>query len=143
MPRLLNHPSIIIWSIGNEIREMETPKVIAVEKMLANHIRKMEPTRPITAAVNGLSPTKDEFFSNLDVCGYIYGAGGDHGVPDLYAHDHNRLPNRVMFGSESYAMATFETWMPGVDHPYVIGDFVWTAFDYLGEASIGWRGYWQ
>jgi beta-galactosidase len=48
-----------------------------------------------------------------------------------------------MFGSESYAMATFATWMPVIDHPYVIGDFVWTAFDYIGEASIGWRGYWQ
>jgi len=138
-----NHPSIIMWSIGNEIREMETPKVIAVEKMLAGHIRKIEPTRPITAAVNGLRPQKDEFFSNLDVAGYNYGAGGDHGVPDLYAHDHNRVPNRVMFGSESYAMETFATWMPVIDHPYVIGDFVWTAFDYIGEASIGWRGYWQ
>jgi len=138
-----NHPSIIMWSIGNEIREMETPKVIEVEKMLAAHIRKMEPTRPITAAVNGLSPKKDEFFSNLDLAGYNYGAGGDHGVPDLYAHDHDRVPNRVMLGTESYAMATFATWMPVIDHPYVIGDFVWTAFDYIGEASIGWRGYWQ
>ena len=61
----------------------------------------------------------------------------------IYVQDHERVPNRVMFGSESYAMETFGTWMPVVDHPYVIGDFVWTAFDYIGEASIGWRGYWQ
>ncbi len=33
--------------------------------------------------------------------------------------------------------------MDVVDNPFVIGDFVWTAFDYIGEASIGWRGYWQ
>lgn len=138
-----NHPSIILWSIGNEIRDMENPEVIAVEKMLAQHIRKIEPTRPITAAVNNLRPQKDEFFSNLDVCGYNYAAGGDHGKKSIYVQDHERVANRVMFGSESYAMETFGTWMPVVDHPYVIGDFVWTAFDYIGEASIGWRGYWQ
>jgi beta-galactosidase len=138
-----NHPSIIMWSIGNEIRDMESPKVIAVEKMLAEYIRKIEPTRPVTAAVNNLRPQKDEFFSNLDVCGYNYAAGGDHGQRSIYVTDHDRVPNRVMFGSESYAMETFGAWMPVVDHPYVIGDFVWTAFDYIGEASIGWRGYWQ
>lgn len=138
-----NHPSIIMWSIGNEIREMETPKVIAVEKMLADHIRKIEPTRPVTAAVNNLSPKKDEFFSNLDVCGYNYAAGGDHLQEHLYVQDHKRMPKRVMFGSESYALETFSSWMAVADNPFVIGDFVWTAFDYIGEASIGWRGYWQ
>ncbi len=138
-----NHPAVIMWSIGNEIRDMENPKVIAVEKMLGDHIRKIEPTRPITAAVNNLRPQKDEFFSNLDVCGYNYAAGGDHGQKSIYVQDHERVPNRVMFGSESYAMETFGTWMPVVDNAYVIGDFGWTAFDYIGEASIGWRGYWQ
>lgn len=138
-----NHPSVILWSIGNEIRDMENPKVIAVEKMLGNYVRKLDPTRPVTAAVNNLRPQKDEFFSNLDICGYNYAAGGDHGVKDIYAFDHHRVPNRIMFGSESYAMETFDTWMFAYDHPYVVGDFVWTAFDYIGEASIGWRGYWQ
>lgn len=138
-----NHPSVILWSIGNEIRDMETRPVIEVEKMLAAEVRALDPTRPVTAAVNNLRPQKDEFFSNLDVCGYNYAVGEDHGKNDLYGKDHERLPNRVMFGSESYAMETFGTWMAVEDHPYVIGDFVWTAFDYIGEASIGWRGYWQ
>jgi len=48
-----------------------------------------------------------------------------------------------MAGTESYALEAFGSWMAVVDNPYVIGDFVWTAFDYIGEASIGWRGYWQ
>ena len=46
-----------------------------------------------------------------------------------------------MFCTESYPLDTFGAWMAVLDHPYVIGDFVWTAWDYLGEASIGWRGY--
>jgi len=138
-----NHPSIIIWSIGNEIRDMENPKVIEVAKMLGNYIRQLEPTRPIAAAVNNLRPQKDPFFATLDVCGYNYAAGGDHGKESLYKLDHDRMPERVMMGTESYAMEAFGAWMGVVDNPYVIGDFVWTAFDYIGEASIGWRGYWQ
>jgi len=138
-----NHPSVIIWSIGNEIRDMENPQVIAVAKMLGEHIRRLEPTRPIAAAVNNLRPQKDPFFAALDVCGYNYAAGGDHGKESLYELDHDRVPGRVMVGTESYAMEAFDAWMGVVDHPYVIGDFVWTALDYIGEASIGWRGYWQ
>jgi beta-galactosidase len=138
-----NHPSIIIWSIGNEIRDMENPKVIEVAKMLGGYIRQLEPTRPIVAAVNNLRPEKDPFFATLDVCGYNYAAGGDHGKESLYKLDHDRMPDRVMMGTESYAMEAFGAWMGVVDNPYVIGDFVWTAFDYIGEASIGWRGYWQ
>jgi beta-galactosidase len=61
----------------------------------------------------------------------------------LYRQDHNRLPERIMIGTESYPLEAFSAWMGVVDNPWVIGDFVWTAFDYIGEASIGWRGYWQ
>ncbi len=138
-----NHPSIIIWSIGNEIKGMENPEVIAVGKMLANHIRQLEPTRPIAAAVNNLRPQKDSFFSILDVCGYNYAAGGDHHKKNIYALDHERVPARIMFGTESYPLEAFSAWKAVLDYSYVMGDFVWTAFDYIGEASIGWRGYLQ
>ena len=138
-----NHPSIILWSIGNEIRGMETPEVVAVAKMLSDHIRKLEPTRPVTAAVNGLNPKKDPFFSTLDVGGYNYATGGDHLRGSIYAIDHKRVPGRIMMGTESYPLEAFSAWMDVIDHDYLIGDFVWTAFDYIGEASIGWRGYWQ
>lgn len=138
-----NHPSVIIWSIGNEIRDMENPKVIEVAKMLGDHIRKLEPTRPVAAAVNNLRPQKDPFFATLDLCGYNYAAGGDHMQESLYKQDHTRLPERIMMGTESYPLEAFGAWMGVEDNPWVIGDFVWTAFDYIGEASIGWRGYWQ
>jgi beta-galactosidase len=136
-----NHPSIIMWSIGNEIPGMHKPEVVEVAKMLSDFIRNIEPSRPITAAVNGLRPDKDPYFAALDVAGYNYAAGGDHNKKSLYAHDHTRLPNRIMYGAESYPLEAFGSWMDVLDNPYVIGDFVWTAFDYIGEASIGWRGY--
>lgn len=129
-----NHPSIIMWSIGNEIPYMGGPRVDSVAKVLADYVRSMEPTRPVTAAVNSVSPVMDNFFSALDVCGYNYAV--DHYVPD-----HERKPNRVMFATESFPLDAFDYWMAVRDHPWVIGDFVWTAWDYIGEASIGWRGY--
>lgn len=138
-----NHPSVIIWSIGNEIRDMETPKVIEVAKMLSNQLHKIEPTRPVTAAVNSLRPQKDPFFATLDVGGYNYATGGDHLMGSMYPIDHARVPGRVMMGTESYPLEAFGAWMDVLDHDYLIGDFVWTSFDYIGEASIGWRGYWQ
>ena len=141
--RDINHPSVILWSIGNEIRGMESPEVIGVEKMLAAKVRSIDPSRQVTAAVNNLRPEKDPFFSNLDVCGYNYAASGDHGKENIYALDHKRVPDRVMFGSESYPLAAFSAWMMVMDNAFVTGDFVWTAIDYIGEASIGWNGYWQ
>lgn len=138
-----NHPSVIMWSIGNEIRGMETPEVVAVARMLGDHIRKLEPTRPVTAAVNGLNPKKDPYFATLDIGGYNYATGGDHSQGSMYSIDHKRVPGRIMMGTESYPLEAFSAWMDVLDHDYLIGDFVWTAFDYIGEASIGWRGYWQ
>jgi len=138
-----NHPSVIIWSIGNEIPNRTKPEVVKLAQELGDYIRRMEPTRPITSAVNDLREDKDPYFATLDVAGYNYAAGGDHLKQTLYEFDHNRLPKRIMYGSESYPLEAFDSWMNVIDHPYVVGDFVWTAFDYIGEASIGWRGYWQ
>ncbi len=131
-----NHPSIILWSIGNEIPNMDSPAVAQTARMLADYVRQLDPTRPVTAAVNALSQKKDPFFAPLDVCGYNYALGS-------YDSDHQRLPERIIYGSESYPLDACEYWLAVPDRPWVIGDFVWTAFDYLGEASIGWRGYMQ
>jgi len=138
-----NHPSVIMWSIGNEIPNRHKPEIVEVAKMLGDFIRLIDPTRPVTSAVNDLKPDKDPYFATLDIAGYNYASGGDHNQKNLYETDHTRLPLRVMVGLESYPLEAFGSWMDVVDHPYVIGDFVWTAFDYIGEASIGWRGYFQ
>jgi beta-galactosidase len=131
-----NHPSVILWSIGNEIPSRAKPETVATAKALADYVRKLDPTRPVTSAVNDMGEDKDPYFSTLDVAGYNYMVG-------KYEADHARVGKRVMVATESFPLEAFDYWMGVVDHPYVIGDFVWTAFDYIGEASIGWRGYWQ
>ena len=141
--RDFNHPSIIIWSIGNEIPGMNTPEVVKTAQTLADFVRANDPTRPVTAAVNGLNPDKDPFFAELDIAGYNYGSGGDHQNKSIFDTDHERVPSRIMVQTESYALEAFRSWMDVMDHPWLVGDFVWTGFDYIGEASIGWRGYWQ
>jgi len=130
-----NHPSIIMWSIGNEIPGMDKPEVVNMAKILADHVRSLDSTRPVTAAVNQVKDDKDSFISNFDVAGYNYAF-------ERYKSDHERDPKRVMAATESSPFLAFDYWMGVIDNPWVIGDFVWTSFDYIGEASIGWRGFW-
>lgn len=141
--RDINHPSIILWSIGNEIPGMDSPEVVKTAQLLADFVRKSDPSRLVTAAVNGLNPRKDPYFGTLDIAGYNYGSGGDHQKNNIFETDHIRVPSRIMIQTESYPLEAFKSWMDVIDHPWLTGDFVWTAFDYIGEASIGWRGYYQ
>ncbi len=129
-----NHPSIIMWSIGNEIPGMDRRSIADTAKILVDYVRSVDNTRPVTAAANGVSDQKDAFFSALDVCGYNY-------AKDKYVSDHDRKPNRIIVSTESFALEQFDYWMDVLDHPWVIGDFIWTGFDYIGESSIGWPGY--
>ncbi|NQU85053.1 MAG: glycoside hydrolase family 2 protein, partial [Mariniphaga sp.] len=136
-----NHPSVIMWSIGNEIPERGSPEGEEISKMLVDYIKAIDDTRPITAAVNGLGSDKDPYFATLDLAGYNYSFGGDHGQTSIFEKDLERVPGRISYCSESYPLVAFGAWMEVVDYPYVLGDYVWTGFDYLGEASIGWLGY--
>ena len=141
--RDINHPSIILWSIGNEIPGMNAPEVVKTAAMLSAFVRKADPSRKVIAAVNNINPDKDPFFATLDIAGYNYGSGGDHEKSNIFDIDHNRVPSRIMVQTESYPLEAFKSWMDVIDYSWLAGDFVWTAFDYIGEASIGWRGYWQ
>lgn len=136
-----NHPSIIMWSIGNEIPEKGKPEGVETASKLAGYVRNLDKTRPVTAAVNELGADKDPYFATLDVCGYNYAIMDNYTDSNLYEQDHQRLPKRIMFGTESYPLEAFATWKAVEADPYVLGDFVWTAWDYIGEASIGWLGY--
>ncbi len=136
-----NHPSIIMWSIGNAIPERATPVGVRRSQMIGDYVRTLDPTRPVTAAVNGPTSDKDDLFATLDLSGYNYAVGGDHRQEKL--KDHKRCPRRIIYCAESYPLEAFGSWMAVCDYSYVFGDFVWTAFDYLGESGIGWPGYRQ
>ena len=69
-------------------------------------------------------------FTYLDVGGYNY-------EWQQYAPDHTEFPERVMVGTESFPEQAFENWKSIDASPWVIGDFVWTAIDYIGESGIG------
>lgn len=132
-----NHPSVIMWSIGNEVQERARPEGVQVARQLADHVRALDPTRPVTAAINephnksGISwSATEDVFATLEVCGYNY-------QRHQYAPDLELFPQRVVFGSESFPKEAFEYWMDVMEHEHVIGDFVWTSLDYLGESGIG------
>jgi beta-galactosidase len=131
-----NHPSVLFWSVGNEIPEQGTREGAATARELAQRIRRLDSTRPITQGVNMDSPQNAIQFAEVDVAGYNY---RDH----LFASDHVAFPKRVMYTSESTSKEAFRYWEPVESMPWVIGDFVWTSFDYLGESGIGWMGYSQ
>jgi beta-galactosidase len=125
-----NHPCVVMWSIGNEIPERFDASGAATARMLADHIRSMDSSRPVTAAFNNPSATGDSFFSALDICGYNYS-------PQSFERDHARLKNRLMMTTESFPKDALEYWIQVTRLPCVVGDFVWTAWDYRGESAIG------
>lgn len=125
-----NHPSVIMWSIGNEIPERGDASGVKTAKELADFVRSIDPTRPVTAAYNGVGEGADPFLATLDICGYNY-------CPDSFEPDHKRVPNRVMMTTESFPNESFKYWSRVEQFPYVVGDFIWTAWDYRGESGIG------
>ncbi len=128
-----NHPSVVMWSIGNELPEQGSPAYAAVGGKIVKMIRSMDPTRAISVGAHpGTDPWEalDDLFDQLDVVGYNY-------KPEKYEADHERRPKRVILGTESFPMKCFEHWMAVEDMPWVAGDFVWTAMDYLGESALG------
>jgi len=153
-----NHPCVVIWSTGNEIPErggLDNGYRLATQ--LAEKIRELDGTRPVSNGIcslwagldddlmknhsqnqntsEGLIDTTWEkatepFTNGLDVVGYNY-------MEEIYERDHEMFPERVILGSENFPKEIGFRW-PMVERlPYVIGDFTWTAWDYLGEAGIG------
>jgi beta-galactosidase len=162
-----NHPSVIMWSIGNEVPERTgVSDGYAWARKQADFVRSLDATRWITSALpflfeemftdpeimeslsdaqslfdpKKLAPTDPatdswgnrtrEFNEALDVVGYNY-------LFSRYDWDGNHFPGRVIAGTETFPFLAFEFWKETERLPYVIGDFVWTSIDYLGESGIG------
>jgi beta-galactosidase len=128
-----NHPSIIMWGIGNEIPEVWIAEGAPIAKQLAERVRSLDSTRPLTQAFPGATygPNPDAAISNVDIAGYNYNLAQNG------PEDRRRVPGRIMMTTESFPADAFEQWQLVQDHPYIVGEFVWTAMDYLGESGIG------
>lgn len=154
-----NHPCVVSYSIGNEIGERDGHGEGAKwAKRLHDKFKSLDSTRPTMSALCGIfgeeedegsnfdaNMQKDEkdiwgeatkeYLAPLDIAGYNY-------LLDRYEKDHERFPNRVIVASETHAINTYDYWQGVVKHPYVIGDFIWAAVDYLGEVGVG-KVYWK
>lgn len=179
-----NHPCVIMYSIGNEIAELGTKEGQTLCGEIADFVRTIDASRPVTAGINvmlaamaakgkglynnegdskasGASmdnmPTS-EFFNvlmnkmggimekmsvrkgageaiagaceKLDISGYNYAA-------PRYEKEGTLYPGRVIVGSETLPKVLYHNWQLVKKLPYLIGDFMWTSWDYLGESGIG------
>ncbi len=158
-----NHPSVVLWSLGNEIGEQHAPGGAEVLRMLADIAHREDPTRPITTGNDHIyaddGATTVEFLELLDVVGYNY-VDRWHERRELYAEqDRHAHPDWKLIGTESVVVwATRGEYSLGDDpervqpnyttgmiraeqlwryvalHDYFAGDFMWTGIDYLGES---------
>lgn len=174
-----NHPSVLFYTIGNEIPETGTPWGASRNRAMAELLRKEDPTRLVVNCLNGLfsvmphiheimdeidrgsnhapgdintlmttfdarlddvmchqmvTDVIEETFAGVDVCGYNY-------MQARYIPDGERYPNRIIIGSETNPDKIGYNWPLICSLNYVIGDFCWTGWDYIGEAGVGKNDY--
>ncbi|MFT7723226.1 MAG: glycoside hydrolase family 2 TIM barrel-domain containing protein [Roseateles sp.] len=139
-----NHPSIVMWSVGNEVDYPNDPfshpvlgakyrpaappasDLLRWGPPLVDAVRRLDPTRPVTAAMASVEMSDAVGFAALfDVAGYNYQEA-------RYAADHAKFPRRVIYGSEN--RHDYRAWAIVRDTPWISAQFLWTGFDYLGEA---------
>ena len=169
-----NHPSVVLYSTGNEIFEICTPKGIETSRMLSDYFHELDSTRFTTNGINGafaagdglmkivdditggtadtksgdvnvfmgymetsmplivqhdvISKILEQLDTTMDVLGYNY-------MTSRYIPDSKKYPSRVMVGSETYPKQISENWQTIMSVDSAIGDFTWTAWDYMGEVG--------
>lgn len=159
-----NHPSVILWSTGNEIGEQRNPEGHKLSEVLSRIVREEDPTRPVTAGANHTEAGYNGFQKTVDVFGYNY-------KPQEYGKFRDKNPTIPLFASETsstvssrgeyffpveedkdkgkadFQVSSYDLYAPrwattpdaefkGQDEfPFTAGEFVWTGFDYLGEPT--------
>ena len=181
-----NHPSVILYSIGNEVAETSQRRGIELVARMRAHLNGLDDTRKVTCGINiffnflfsmgfgvysdqkakkaaaktgmnnaagsefyntvagiagasfmkfgatlyGSDVKTQDAYANLDVAGYNYGIA-------RYRHDLKKYPARIILGTETFCADAYAFWEEAKENPALIGDFVWSGMDYLGEAGIG------
>ena len=179
-----NHPSVILYSISNEVSEPAQPKGVELARELVSLLHQADDTRPVTGGMNlmiisrsvegndiyqeggGRDESQDKkaagmnsmmfnimtsmigssmnkaanskkadaattpVLDALDIAGYNYASG-------RYPNEGKLHPGRVIFGSETFPGDIMKNWKMVEAYPYLVGDFMWTGWDYLGEAGAG------
>jgi len=160
-----NNPSVVMWSIGNEVPDQSTKEGGKIVKFLQDICHREDPTRPVTAGMDRIKDALDNNFASvLDIPGFNY-------KPFWYSDAYKRLPQAMILGSETASTVSsrgvykfpvvpqkmkmyndnqsssydleYCNWSQIPDDEfvmqdslkYVIGEFVWTGFDYLGEPT--------
>ncbi len=149
-----NHPSIFMWSIGNEVDYPNDPyshpvldgstisqpmfggynpeapnaeRIGKIAKRLAACVRSVDTSRPVTGALAGVVMSNEtEYPEAVDVVGYNY-------TEDRYDTDHATYPSRIIYGSEN--RSDIDAWYAARDRNFIFGQFIWTGTDYLGESG--------
>lgn len=159
-----NHPSIVLWSAGNEIPEQKTEDGHELLKLLVDVFHKEDATRPVTLGCDNIAADGGaatlEFLKGLDIVGYNYADRWHERRELYYSIDRHAHPDWKMIGTEStsnsggirggYSLGddpnvvkpnynfrmidAEQLWKFVSKHNYVIGDFMWTGIDYLGES---------
>ncbi|MGB8481838.1 MAG: glycoside hydrolase family 2 TIM barrel-domain containing protein [Acidobacteriaceae bacterium] len=155
-----NHPSIVIWSAGNEVPDQDVPRGVETLRGLKTILHANDPSRLVTVACDQIAAEPHfalpQFLAELDVVGYNYAGRWRDRRETYYSIDRHNFPQRRFVGTENAAMPSF---YPGRStsffdarpvsnvrieveqlqrftqvYDYVSGDFLWTGVDYLGEA---------
>ncbi len=139
-----NHPSIILWSIGNEIDYANDPyadkqdvnytiarpdpaRMVPIAKNLSGIIKAIDTTRPVTMALADIRNSNSIGLPEvLDIVGYNY-------TESQYAADHKAYPNRLIYGSEN--PQNYTGWLAVKNNDFISAQFLWTGIDYLGEGG--------
>jgi beta-galactosidase len=124
-----NHPSVVIWSLGNEITDNTGGRRGAE---LATLLRSLDPTRPITLGGGSTFTPTDPSWQYVDVGDVHYNANGKTYGPMHAAH-----PERAMTQSEGFPATIYQDTVFANDNAWAVGSWVWAAWDYLGESGIG------
>jgi hypothetical protein len=139
-----NHPSIIIWSIGNEVDYSNDPyadptlaeyspdrpdasRMVDIARRFSTIVKSIDPSRPVTMAIANIATSNKVGLPGvLDIAGYNYTEGS-------YQNDHTQYPARILYGSEN--SHNYSAWLAVKNNDFISAQFLWTGVDYMGEAG--------